>query len=137
MTIHVADFAPDQLPDIQYTRINEEQATHIRAAMELPENQERFDVTFLPIDTPEQRQAAAEEWAAYLQAKGDAKTKAAGAILVMSTRDETPEALRELLEDQDHVPGGPFATHALWKVVKKQPGAQTFDLLQTYYDSKP
>ena len=137
MTTHVAAFAPDQLPNIEYARVNEEQVAHIRAAMDLPENQERFDVSFLPVEAAEQRQAAAEEWAAYLQAKGDARIKAAGAVMAMSTRDESPEGLRELLEDEDHVPGGLFVTHALWKVVKKQPGAQSFDLLRTYYDSKP
>ncbi len=133
MTTYLSDFAPDSLPAAEYTRVNQEQAAHIRAAMEKPERQAQFDITFLPLETAEQRQAAAQEWAAYLQAVGSVKTREVGAFAVMSSKDESPEGLIRLLEDKDPEPGSRFITHALLRVVKKSDDAEVFELLREYY----
>ena len=130
MTEYLAALAPDDLPDIDYTRVNVEQAAAIRAAMELPENQASFEVSFLPVDTPEQRQVAAEEWAGYEQAAGQTKAKEEGAVLVFTTRDRSPEYFLSMLEDKDE---RDFVTHALLKVVKKKKDADMDDLLSGYY----
>lgn len=133
MTEHIAALAPDNLPDIEYSRVNEEQASYIHAAMDLPENRDSFDVSFLPIETPEQRREAAEEWAGYKQAAGNVRAREMGAVLIFGGRDESPEALLALLEDADR-DDSDFVTHALMKVVKKNPDASTYLLLRDYYE---
>jgi hypothetical protein len=137
MTEYVAAFAPASLPDIQYTRIDADQAAVISRAMELPENKADFEVSFLPVETLEQRQVAAEEWAGYKQAKGQIEARNRGALFVASSRDESPEALLELLEDRDdepQIPYAPFVTFALLKVVKRRPDVHVYNLLREYYD---
>lgn len=136
MTEYIADFAPAELPDITYARVDQEQAACIEKAMELPENQTCFKVSFLPLETPEQRRAAAEEWAGYEQAKGQIDARERGAFMVVSTRDRSPNALLALLEDQDRIPVIPFAplvTHALVKVVKRRADTSIFQLMRGYY----
>lgn len=134
MAEYVSAFAPDSLPALQYTRVNEEQAACIQAAMEDPENQAKFDIAFLPVDTAEERLAAAVEWAAYRQAVGQVNARDRGAILVVNSRDESPEALARLLAGEDIEGGRSFVTHALMRVVKKNGKAQVFDLLRKYYE---
>lgn len=133
MNIHVSEFAPVEIPRIEYVTLDDDQAGYISEAMTLADNQAKFDVTFIPIDTPEARLAAAEEWAAYKQAQGDMAAKERGASLVMSNHDESPEALAKLLEE--HVYNPRFAAHALSKIVLKTPNAKTDDLLRSYYES--
>lgn len=132
MTEYIAAFAPDDLPDIEYTRTDEVQAAHMRAAMELPENQARFELTFLTIETPEQRWAAALEWAGYLQAAGCVRARDEGAIFVTSSRDDSPEALLRLIEDCDREDVNGFVTYAVTKTVKKIRGVSTYASLRTY-----
>lgn len=137
MTEYVADLAPDEIQDIEYTRVDAEQAAFMRSAMELPENQAKFDVTFLPIGTAEERLAAAQEWAAYEQAKGRVEARERGAFLIVTTRDRSPEYFLWLIEDRDPallVPYAPFTTYAVSKIVKKVEGASTYDLLRDYYE---
>lgn len=114
MAEYIADFAPENLPEIAYSRVDAEQAACMIKAMELLENQTNFEVTMLPIDTPEQRQAAAEEWAGYEQAKGNLETQNRGAFLFVDGRDRSPEYFLKLIEDRDearHIPFAPFVTH--------------------------
>lgn len=93
----------------------------------------------MPLETPEQRRAAAEEWAGYEQAKGQTSAKKQGAALIYSSRDRSPEALLRKLEDKDVVPDYPvpggqlWVTHALFKVVKLNTAANSIDLLREYY----
>ena len=115
MNIHISEFAPVEIPRIEYATLDDDQAGHISEAMTLADNQAKFDVTFIPIDTPEARLAAAEEWAAYKQAQGDMAAKERGASLVMSSHDESPEALAKLLEEHVYNPRY-IAAHALSKL---------------------
>ena len=133
MNIHVSDLAPTDLPRIEYATLDDNQAGHISEAMTLAENKTKYDVTFIPIDTPEARLAAAEEWAAYKQAQGDIAAKERGAYVVMSSRDESPEALAKLLEEHVYNPRY-IVVHALSKIVLKTPEANTYDLMRSYYE---
>ena len=132
--MHTSEFAPTSLPRIDYATINDDQAGHISEAMTLPENQDKYEVVFLPIDTPEARKAAAKEWADYTQAKGDVATSERGAVAVLSTRDESPEAFERLMEDHLNTPE--FATHALMKVTLKADDSSVYDLMSSYHESK-
>jgi len=133
MTTHFSEFAPTDLPRINYATLDDDQAGHISEAMTLPENQARFEVSFIPIDTPEARRVAAEEWASYKQAVGDAASREQGAYMVISSRDESPEAFERLLEEQVNSPRD-IAVHALVKVVYKDPNATYYELAHTYYE---
>jgi len=138
MTEYTAALAPAKLPDILYTRVDREQAAYIESAMKLPENRASFDVSFLPLNTPEVRRAAAEEWAAYEQAKAQVEARERGAFLVLTSRDYSSDAFLALLEDEDNIPEIPFApfvTHALLKAVKLTDDADTYQLVRDYYDS--
>jgi hypothetical protein len=135
MTTHISEFAPANLPRIDYSTVDDDQAGHISEAMTLPENIAKYDVTFIPIDTPEARRAVAEEWAAYQQAQGDAAAKERGAFAVFSSRDESPEALERNLEEQLFNPNPRhIAVHALSKIVLKNPDASVYDLMRSYYE---
>lgn len=133
MTTHFAEFAPTDFPRIEYSTVDDDQAAHISEAMTLPENQARFEVTFIPIDTPEARRAAAEEWAAYQQAKGDVAASERGAYMVMNSRDESPEAFLRLIQKNLYSPRH-IAAHALSKIVCKDKDASVYDLMRTYYE---
>jgi len=106
--------------DISYVRINIEQAGLLNVAMQRPQNQEQFDVTLLPIDTPEARQIAAEEWAEYLSDTGI-----------------TTEQRLALLEDKDMKSPLNYGTHAFAKIVKKMSGARSVNLLRDDYAYEP
>lgn len=132
MSIYLSEFAPDDLPRIMYSVVDDDQAGHISEAMTLPENQANFDVSFIPIDTPEARRVAAEEWATYKQALGNVATKERGAVAVLSGRDESPERLEQSLEK--HLNSPDFAAHALLKVILKNPKVGIYDLMRSYYE---
>lgn len=137
MAEYFAQFAPEELPDISYSRVDAEQAACMLKAMELPDNQANFELTLLPIDTSEQRQAVAEEWAGYEQAKNQIKARDRGAFLVVDGRDRSPEYYRNLLEDKDEarmIPFAPFVTHAVSKIIKLSPDSHVYDLLKEYYE---
>lgn len=137
MTEYLAAFAPEDLPDIRYSRVNEEQARFILAAMELPENQANFEVTLLPIGTAEERQAVADEWAGYDQAKGQVAARERGAILVVGS-DRSPAYFLEVIDgkrDKITIPFAPFVAYAVSKIVKLNPEAEHYDLLRKYYES--
>ena len=103
--------------------------------MESPECQADFEVELLPLSTPEERRAAAEEWAAYHQAVGQVRARELGAVAVLSSRDESAEALLSLLEDGDSENRNGFVASALLRVIKKNDEAEVIDLLRGYYDS--
>jgi len=133
MTEYLAHFAPDNLPDIEYSRVNKAQADAVIAAMQLPENQGKFDITFMSVDTPEQRRTAAEEWAGYEQAAGQVEAKRQGAAFVITTRDRSPAYFERLMEDESLGEFGVFVTCAVMKIVIKTSGANTLDLFHAYY----
>ena len=134
---YVASFAPTDLSDIQYIRVDREQADCVEKAMLLPDNQAKFEVTMLPVETAEQRQAAAEEWAGYKKADGNRETQVRGAILYVNGRDESPESMIRSLENKDKdetkIPYAPFVTHALAKIVKLD-GTSPIRLFREYYN---
>jgi len=133
MAEYIAALAPSELPNISYARINAEQAEYVRRAMQDPENQRHFDVAFLPVTTPDQRRAAAEEWAGYEQVKGHAEAAEAGAVFIFNSQDRSPEAFVALLEDRDIKPETPWVTYALLKVINRTPGISDYELLRNYY----
>ena len=133
MTVYLSELAPIDLPRITYTTVDDDQAGHISEAMTLPENQARYAVDFLVIDTPEARRAAAEEWAAYEYARGAIEARDSGAFLVYSGRDNSPEALERVLEG--HINSSTFAAHALVKITLKGYDATVYDLMRMYYES--
>ena len=134
MTAHFSDMAPDTLPHINYLTVDDVQAAFVSEAMALELNQARFDVAFIPIDTPDARRVAAEEWADYKQALGDVEARERGAAAVFSTRDESAEALEALLENRVLSSLRSFGVHALLKVTLKADDANTYELLRAYYE---
>ena len=137
MTEHIAAFGQDSPPVAEYARINQEQAACVLAAMQQPQHQANFEVTLLPLDTPEQRWEAAVEWSAALQAAGDYKARARGAVAVFSSKDESPEALLRRFEDEpldERVGGGVYVTHALMRYVRLKDGVSTYELFRDYYE---
>lgn len=125
MTTHISAFAQEDIPNIQYFGITPEQAEFaLRAAPQL----EGYEVTLMPIDTPEEALATAQERAAHLLAVGDAAAKARGAFLVMSSREEpTPEEFAlQLHRDR---------AARLFMRVRMPQGASSYELLREYYDS--
>lgn len=138
MAEYVADFAPDNLPDISYLRVSAGQLPFLIAAMELPEHQANFQISFLPIETPEQRKAAAEEWAGYEQAKGQVAARARGAFLVVDGKDRSPQYFLDRIEDKDGdstwIPYAPFVTAAVTKIVRLNPDADEYDIWKAYYE---
>lgn len=137
MAEYIADFAPDNLPDIAYSGVNAEQLAHMQTAMELPENQANFELSLLPIDTPEQRQAVADEWAGYEQAKGAVVARQRGAFAVIDGKDRSPQHFLERIEgrhDWVRIPFALFVRVAVAKVIKLNSGANEYDLLRTYYE---
>lgn len=136
MAEYIAALAPDELPDIQYVMVNDEQMACMQQAIEDPENQANFEVAFLPVETPEQRQAAAEEWAIYLQTKHQVSARNLGAFMTISSRDESPEAFVKLIESKNPRPNSDtFVVAALSKIVKKNKDVSIFELLHEYYQS--
>lgn len=134
MTTAIAAFAPETIPVVEYGMVDHEQAAHISEAMILPENQEKFEVSFLPVDTPEARRAVAEEWSAYKQALADIATREYGAVAYFSSRDDSPEAIEQHMEQHLEADSqGWLGAHAVSKVVIKVDGAKSIDLLKTYY----
>ena len=134
MNIHLSDHAPTELPRIHYATVDDDQAAHISEAMTLEENQAKFDVSFIPIDTAEARHAAAEEWYAYKQALGAVAAKERGAYALINTRNESPEAIEKFLERQIPIPD--FAAHALLKVTLKSKKAKIHNLMRSFYESE-
>ncbi len=119
----------ETLLNTRYTRVNEAQTKHIAAAMEMPENQANFEVFFLTIDTPEGKMAAATEWSEHAYGMRQIKAQNAGSLFAINSRDSV-ERLLSLLDDEDEEH---FVTHALLKIVIKNPDANYIDLLRTYY----
>lgn len=111
---------PNEPLDISYVRINIEQTALLKSAMQRLENQEQFDVTLLPISTLEERLAAAEEWAEYLQETGI-----------------TTEQRLDLLEDKDMTSPLNYGTFAFAKIVKKMSSAKPMGLLRDNYSYQP
>lgn len=89
MTAFFSDFAQEDLPRIEYFGVDHEQAEcALKAAKKFVE----YEVTLMPIDTPEEALATAQERDAHLQAKGDADAKEQGAVMIFSSRKElSPE----------------------------------------------
>ncbi len=133
MSMHISEFAPTDLPRIVYATVDDDQAGHISEAMTLAENQAKFDVSFIPIDTVEARRAAAEEWARYKQAQGNVSAQERGAYATLSSRDESPEAYEKILEKHIISPEH-LAAHALLRVTLKTDGAKIYDLMRSYYE---
>ena len=105
--------------------------------MNLPDNQANFEVSFLPLGSAEERQAAAAEWAAYKQAAGQVEARERGAALVVSSRDESPQALLDIIEDKNVVvtiPFAPWVTHSVVKILKLHPDAKSYDLFRDYFE---
>ncbi len=120
-------------PPFEYSRATAEQVEYIREAMELPENQAKFDVVLLPLDTPEQIRAAAEEWSAH----ETEELKHGRGVGEYGITDSSPEAYMRLLQDGDkgeRSSGGRLATHALVRMVRKTRQAHLYDLLRAYYE---
>jgi hypothetical protein len=137
MAEYLAPLAPDDLPDFDYTRICFDDIEFVLRQMERPEQQANFEVTILPVDTPEQRLAAANEWAAYVQAKGQVEARKRGAVLMYSTRDESPEAYLRIIEDKENrdrpIPYAPFVTAAVLRV-KRLRDAGLYELFREKYE---
>lgn len=139
MTEYIAAFAPENLPDIDYGFINADQMGFVARAMEKPENQENFEVTFLHLQTQEQREQVTMEWAAYKQAKGQLEARNRGAFAVVTTRDQTPFSYLEMIEgrllSEIESFSPPFVTMAVAKVVKLRGEMSTYELFREYYES--
>jgi hypothetical protein len=137
MVEYIKDFSGHSLAALEYTRVNEEQAQHVRSVMGRPEYSKNFDVTFLPVETDEERQAAAQEWAAYREATSRVRARDMGAVALFDGRDDNSvESLLGLLENKDiKAEDGEsrFTTHALMRVVKRSSGVNVFDLISGYY----
>jgi len=138
MTEYITDFSKHSLHHMEYTRVNEEQAEHVRSVMLTQDCRANFDVVLLPLTTPEERQAAAEEWAAYRQTVAHKRARDMGAVAVFDSRDDdnTPENLLALLENRGVEEGEGFVTHALMRVTRLTAGANTFDLIRGYYNKQ-
>ena len=126
MTTHLSAFAQEDVPNIHYFGITPEQAEFaLRAAPHLV----GYEVTLMPIDTPEQALATAQEWAAHQQAAGNAAAQERGAVMVVSTRKEpTPEQLAIQLHRE--------RARQLFMRARMPEGASGYELLREYYDSK-
>lgn len=132
MSTYFSDLAPTNLPRVKYATVDDDQAGHISEAMTHPENQKKYDISFIPIDTPEARRIAAEEWSKYKRALGNIAAKEQGAFMVVSSRNDSPEALERLLDERINAIGS--TTHALAKVTLKDPDANIYDLMRSYYE---
>lgn len=132
MTNYYSELAPDNLPLITYFITDYDLAGHMSEAMTSVENQAKFDLSYIPIDTPDARRIAAEEWADYKQARGDADARERGAYAILSSKDESPESFErtfeEFLVDPD------FSVHALAKITLKTHDAETYDIMRNYYE---
>ena len=56
-----------------------------------------------------------------------------GAFALMSSRDDSVEALDKLIEE---IEDGHFVTSALLRIVKLNKDAETFDLMRGYYSKE-
>lgn len=138
MTEYIAAFAPETLPDISYLLVDSEQISCAATALERAENQANFEVSFLPLHTDEQKEAAATEWAGYLQAKGQMDARLRGAFVVTSTEDKSPAYFLSRIEDEllekTKIEPGPFVAHAVARIVKLHDSAMTYELFREYYE---
>lgn len=126
MSVYYSRYAQEDLPNIVYAGIPREMVKWVlRAAPRLA----GYEVTFIPIDTPEKALAAAQERAAHLQAEGETDAWEQGAVFVVSSgRQSTPEEYAEKLHTE--------RASKLFMKVRMPPGASSYELLREYYDAR-
>lgn len=138
MAEYLAPLAPEEIADTMYTRISADDIEFVESQMKRPVQQANFEVTILPVDTPEQRLAAANQWAAYVQDKGQIEARERGAVLMLNSRDESPEAFLRLIEDKENderpIPYAPFVTGAVLRV-KKLRDVSLYELFPEKYET--
>lgn len=125
MTEHFAAFAQDDIPNIEYLTMDQEQA---RCALSAATRLTEYEVSLMPINTPEEALASAQERAAHKNAVGNAMVRKRGAVAIFSSRKEpSPEEFaHQLYQDSDT---------RLFMKIRMPEGASVFELLREYYES--
>lgn len=126
MPAYFAGFAQEDMPNIEYSGVNHEMAKWaLRAVPRLA----GYEVTIMPVDTPEEALATAQERAAHLQAEGEADARAQGAVFIVSSRkeDTSEEVAKKLHRER---------ASSLLLRVRMPPGASSYELLRDYYSSE-